>query len=227
MFGGFGERAAKHQPGGRREYVWHAGVGRNNNPIPTQTVTNPPPDPDYTNAQGNGSAGFATPGDKTFGFGSVHVNFRTPAGYLSGFSDYLNYVAGAAIGTQGGPALYVGNYGQSTESGPPSGTTNTVPTFTFLRMADDINENGIPGAIAIAVTVQTPSGPVTEFTTLTDFGDLHEFNIAFERLEVHSRTNTEGVEAMWTHELSNRHYMAKNQNNQLELSSRWALLPAV
>jgi hypothetical protein len=94
-----------------------------------------------------------------------------------------------------------------------------VPTFTFHRIADDLNENGIPGAIAIAVTVQTPSGPVTEFTTLTDFGDLHEFNIAFERLEVHSRTNTEGVEAMWTHELSNRHYMAKNQNNQLELSA--------
>ena len=41
----------------------------------------------------------------------MHVNFETPAGYLQGFRDYLNFLAGAAIGTQVGPVAYVGNYG--------------------------------------------------------------------------------------------------------------------
>ena len=45
------------------------------------------------------------------GFGNVHINFETPAGYLLGFRDYLNFLAGAAIGTQVGPVAYVGNYG--------------------------------------------------------------------------------------------------------------------
>jgi hypothetical protein len=113
----------------------------------------------------------------------------------------LNFLAGANIGTQGGPALYVGNYGRSAEPASATGTT-TVP---FFRQADDVNENGIPGAVVV-------TGPFG-LTTLTDFGDLHEFNIAFERLEVHNNTNTEGVEALGTQELSNRHFMAKNQNN--------------
>ena len=45
------------------------------------------------------------------GFGNVHINFETPAGYLLGFRDYLNFLADAAIGTQVGPVAYVGNYG--------------------------------------------------------------------------------------------------------------------
>ena len=48
---------------------------------------------------------------RAFGFGSVPVLFETPPGYLIGFRDYLNILADAAIGTQGGPMLYVGNYG--------------------------------------------------------------------------------------------------------------------
>ena len=43
------------------------------------------------------------------------VLFETPPGYLTGFRDYLNFLADAAIGTQGGPILYVGNYGITTE----------------------------------------------------------------------------------------------------------------
>ena len=31
---------------------------------------------------------------RAFGFGSVHVNFETPPGYLLGFRDYLNFLAG-------------------------------------------------------------------------------------------------------------------------------------
>ena len=53
--------------------------------------------------------------------------------------------------------------------------------------------------------------------TFTDFGDLHTFNVAFDQVECRSRTKMNGVEAMWTHELTNRHYQAKHQNNHLEL----------
>jgi Putative beta barrel porin-7 (BBP7) len=217
VFGGFGDAQPNTNLVGEGNMPGTPVLGSNTGAIPAQTQTNPLLDPDFTNNSGTGPGAFA--GDKAFGFGSVHVNFSTPPGYLLGFQDYLNYVAGAAIGTQGGPILYVGNYGRVQEPNVPGGNNNTVPTFTFFRLTDDINENGIPGAIGIAITVNTPNGPITEFTTLTDFGDLHEFNIAFERLEVHSRTNTEGVEGLWTHELSNRHYMAKHQNNQLELSA--------
>jgi hypothetical protein len=51
--------------------------------------------------------------------------------------------------------------------------------------------------------------------TFTDFGDLHTFNVAFDQIIVRSRTKTNGVEAMWSHDLTNRHYMAKHQNNRL------------
>ena len=145
------------------------------------------------------------------GFGNVHVNFDTPAGYLLGFRDYLNYLAGAAIGTQVGPVAYVGNYGGLTEIAP--GQT-TIPTITFTRLTDDLDENGVPGAIII-VTIGPDGLPI--LTTLTDFNDLHQFNIAFDQVIVRTRTKMNGVEAMWTHELSNRHMQAKHQNNYVEL----------
>ncbi len=62
--------------------------------------------------------------------------------------------------------------------------------------------------------------PVTgQVTVVTDYGDLHEFNVAFDQVQVRSRTVVDGVEAMWTHELTNRHYMASHQNNHIELSA--------
>ncbi len=140
------------------------------------------------------------------GFGNVHINFDHPVGYLQGFRDYLNYLAGATLGTQVGPVAYVGNYGATTEP-----NTNNQGQITFIRLTDDINENGIPGALIIV-------DPVTgALTTITDFGDLHTFNVAFDQVVVRSRTKVNGVEAMWSHELTNRHYQAKHQNNHLEL----------
>jgi hypothetical protein len=143
------------------------------------------------------------------GFGNVHVNFETPEGYLFGFRDYLNYLTDAAIGTQVGPIAYVGNYGAVLE---PEGDDEDID-IPFFRLTDDINQNGVPGSIVII-------DPVTGLlTTLTDFGDLHQFNIAFDRVEVRSTTKMTGVELMWTHELTNRHYMAKHQNNRFELAA--------
>ncbi|MGD9633077.1 MAG: BBP7 family outer membrane beta-barrel protein [Pirellulales bacterium] len=160
----------------------------------------PPIDPSYVGPVA-GDALYA------LGFGNVHINFETPAGYLYGFRDYVNYLAGATIGTQYGPLVYVGNYGGVPEPDIDSDQDVTIP---FFRLTDDLDEDGIPGAIIIV----TPDGLLT---TLTDFDDLHRFNIAFDQVQVRSRTEMSGVEAMWTHELTNRHYMAKHQNNHVEL----------
>jgi hypothetical protein len=35
---------------------------------------------------------------------------------------------------------------------------------------------------------------------------------------IHNRTETDGVELMWTHHLTNQHYMAKHQNNRVSIS---------
>jgi len=161
----------------------------------------PPIDPSYT---GPVSADQLY----AFGFGSVHVNFATAPGYLLGFRDYLNYLSGATIGTQGGPLLYVGNYGGILEPAIDDDDDVTIP---FFRLTDDIDEDGIPGAIVII-------DPVTGLlTTMTDFDDLHEFNIAFDQVVVRTRAKMNGVEAMWTHDMTNRHYQAKHQNNHIEL----------
>jgi len=145
------------------------------------------------------------------GFGNVHINFDTSPGYLQGFRDYLNFLEGALIGTQVGPIAYVGNYGGILEPGNQNDQNVTLP---FFRLTDDINENGIPGAIVVITVL--PDGSLA-LTTLTDFGDLHTFNIAFDQVVVRTRAKMNGVEAMWTHELTNRHYQAKHQNNHIEL----------
>jgi hypothetical protein len=107
------------------------------------------------------------------GFGNTHINFQTPPGYVQGFRDYLNYLAGAQIGTQVGPITYVGNYGGVSES------VADDDGITFLRLADDIDENGIPGAVI--VFVPGPNGELI-LTTMTDFDDLHTFNIGFDQV---------------------------------------------
>jgi Putative beta barrel porin-7 (BBP7) len=160
----------------------------------------PPIDPSYVGPVSQGQL-------YALGFGNVHVNFDTPTGYLQGFRDYLNTFADAALGTQVGPLAYVGNYGGMLED-----DIDDDPMITFFRLTDDLNGNFIFGSAVII-------DPVTgQITVLTDYGDLHTFNIAFDQVQVRSRTKMTGVEAMWTHELTNRHYMAQHQNNHVELS---------
>jgi hypothetical protein len=149
----------------------------------------------------------AQPGDRAFGFGSVPVIFETPPGYLLGFRDYMNNFSDAIIGTQAGPVAYVGNYGRVTDP-------NTLP-IPFLHIADDINGNGILGAFPIIIV--GPDG-VARLGFLHDFDDLHKFDIFFDQVTVHNRTQTGGVELMWNHDLTKQNYMAKNQNNQLTAS---------
>lgn len=168
-------------------------------------------DPDYTDGSdiGPGGGPIADGDLRAFGFGSVPVLFQAEEGYLVGFRDYVNFLENATSGTQGGPFLYVGNYGLDNEPGTDD------DTITVFRIADDINENGIPGSTVVIVL--GPDG-LPRLTTVTDFGDLHRFNVYFDSVTVSNVTETDGVELMWSHDLTNNNYMAKHQNNRLTVS---------
>jgi hypothetical protein len=163
-------------------------------------------DPDYTDGTdiGPGTGPIAGADLRAFGWGSVPILFETPPGYLTGFRDYLNLLAGAGIGTQVGPMAYVGNYGASTED-------DEFPV-EFFRLTDDIDEDGNFG---VGFVLNADGDVILVFT---DFDDLHEFNIFFDNVTIRSITETDGVELMWTHQLTNNHYQAKHQNNRLSIS---------
>jgi hypothetical protein len=172
-------------------------------------------DPDYTTGDdianpggpfGQSNGPIAGADLRAFGFGAVPILFETPPGYTLGFRDYLNFLAGAAIGTQVGPIAYVGNYGASTEAGVDD------DDIEFFRLTDDLDEDGVPGA-GFIIDVD---GNIVLF--FTDFDDLHQFNIFFNSVTIRNSTETNGIEAMWQHVLSNKHHMAKHQNNHVVLS---------
>src|SRR4051794_21382756 len=173
-------------------------------------------DTDYTNGTDIAATGSvfqqstgpnAGGNERSFGFGSVPVIFETAPGYLVGFRDYMNNFSDALLGTQSGIMAYVGNYGRSVDP-------NTLP-IPFLHIADDINGNGILGAFPIIIV--GPDG-VPRLGFLHDFDDLHKFDIFFDNVTVHNRTQTGGVELMWNHALTKQNYMAKNQNNEITAS---------
>jgi hypothetical protein len=160
---------------------------------------------DYTDGTdigpGTGPVGEA----RAFGFGSVPILFETPPGYLQGFRDYLQNLFPASGGTVGGPLLYVGSYGLPVfqEDGTPG--NNLV-----FRLADDLDGDGIWGDVLVV----NPDGTIGH---IVDFDDLHTFNIFFDTVTVRNTSQVDGVEAMWTHDLTNNHYMAKHQNNRLSV----------
>jgi hypothetical protein len=189
----------------QNEFYGFARVDTNGDGIPDGL----PPfiDPDYTDGDdiGPGDGPIAGGDLRAFGFGAVPVLFDAPEGLLVGFRDYLNAIADSQIGTQGGPFLYVGNYGASTEDDDPN--------FEFFRLADDLDGDGLTGGDAVDL-----NGDGVIDLIIHDFDDLHRFNIFFDSVTIHNTTETNGVELMWSHALSNDHYQAKHQNNHLVLS---------
>jgi hypothetical protein len=165
-------------------------------------------DPDYTAGDDIGpDAGPIAGGDlRAFGFGAVPILFAAPDGLLTGFRDYVNFLAGAQIGTQGGPLLYVGNYGANTEADPDD------VDFDTFRLADDIDGDGLPGGDAVDLD---GDGLID---MIVDWDDLHRFNVFFDSVTIRNTTETDGVELMWSHVLTNNHYQAKHQNNHVVLS---------
>ena len=163
---------------------------------------------DYTGRHdiGPGTGPIAGAGTRAFGFGSVPVLFETPPGYLLGFRDYMNNFSDALLGTQRGPIAYVGNYGESQDP-----NACRFRSCTCRRPQRQRHSWRDPGRH------HWPDG-VARLGFIHDFDDLHKFNIFFDYVTVHNRTTTSGVEAMWTHDLTNQHYMAKHQNNQLSVA---------
>ncbi len=137
------------------------------------------------------------------GFGSVHVNFATPPGYLLGFRNYENQTINGADFVIGQNPV-VGGPGTPGSDGMPDGINgDAIPVFYFFGIDadasgeiddDEVTGNGV------------------------DFGDLHLFNIRFDTLLVRNVTETQGVEIMRTHELSNRHLLESKRRNRWEIA---------
>ncbi len=191
-----------------RDNGWMIGVTKGPRLYETQVYgfgsATRPIDQGYTDNAGTAVPAQAGADMRAFGFGSVPVLFGSTPNYLRGFRDYLNYLMEASIGTQVGPVVYVGNYGASSEVDDG--------TLTYFRLTDDIDHDMTPGT-GFALD---PDGNIIGI--FNDFDDLHDFNVFFDSVTVTSFVKTDGVEAMWTHRLSNNDYQAKNQNNRLELS---------
>ncbi|TWT77705.1 hypothetical protein Pla123a_15010 [Posidoniimonas polymericola] len=135
------------------------------------------------------------------GFGSVHVNFNTPEGFMLGYRDYFDDIVGdlnADDTLDGGLITVVG----------PDGTL-----ILYDNIADDINGNGGNFLFLLAPDPANP-GEFLVVAIARDFGDLHEFNFRFNTLQVRNHTETDGIELMKTHTLNNRHMKAKHQNSQ-------------
>lgn len=176
---------------------------RDNNPV---TDPNFADDFDYTQTlitiPGGLNVGSADIPLSANGFGSVHVNFETPPGFLLGWRDYW---AGGGPTVQG-PGLVV----TAIEI-----EDNLITDITVSEgvdgLIDNIDGDDIPGIVIITDDDDNVIG------IMADYDDLHEFNVRFETLITSNVTQTSGVEIMRTHTLSNRHKMAQHQNHHLEI----------
>ncbi|MGL4514392.1 MAG: BBP7 family outer membrane beta-barrel protein [Lacipirellulaceae bacterium] len=196
--------------------AWGAG----NTPYDSQTDGNGPgPDPEHEDddIDGNGDGVLDGDGDTrelhSFGFGSVPVNFNLPnADFLTGFRDYLNNIGGPAAGTVYGPVYYVGNYGSV-------GEDDTEDTIDAAR-ADNLDGDNIDGSAFVFIDLDGDGevGDDEVIGQITDFDDLHQFNVFFNTVFTRARTEVQGVELMATHNLSQSHRLEQGRRDQLQLS---------
>jgi hypothetical protein len=140
-------------------------------------------------------------GPQTNGFGSIHVNMElADPRLLEGFRDYNGQtIQGEEIPTPtlGGPG--VGGNGVADDlDGDLSG-------FGFLFI--DVDGNGIFDGDDIIVGI------------FVDYGDLYNFNLTFNQVNLRSSTETDGIEIMKTFSLDNRHEYVKEQNAHTEIGA--------
>lgn len=160
---------------------------------------------------GTGSADITT---TTNGFGSVHVNFITPAGYLRGFRDYSINIIGpnGEVGqgpTGGGPGYQV--VGLTIDG---TGITDVTLLSGGDGIVDNLDGDALNGFFFIGVDTDGDGTIDVIVADGVDYDDLHTFNIAFDSLDVRSTTETQGVELMYTLDLGNKYKMVKHQNNR-------------
>jgi len=164
------------------------------------------------------------------GFGSVHVNFAVPDGFLSGFRDYsINGINNQVGPTTGGPGrtLIPGTVVSTLVDGILTQVQITLATVvtgasrlgipdapddidgdgvTFFTVFNDTNLNGVidDGELILGNGI--------------DFDDLHTFNVAFDTFIVRNYTETQGIELMRTVDLSNRFKQKKDQHSSASIA---------
>lgn len=186
--------------------------------------------PGLTPFAGLGSADLSTSRN---GFGSVHVNFATPAGYLLGFRDYWassDPGDGSNIGAQvtGGPSrVFVATTTNTTTGTDANGNpafnleiTQGAATTGADGVIDDLDGDRLPGFFFVVGDLNG-DGTIDADEIIgngVDYGDLHMFNVRFDSVTIRNVTRTQGVEIMKTHNLSNLHLPVKRQGNQLSIA---------
>ena len=176
--------------------------------------------PYFLGQPGTGSNDFATSRN---GWGSVHVNFRTPTDFLKGFVDYNVNVPTTGDATNPGSGQSSNTFGpgrvvslltiQIQADGTPA-VTNVVVNSGADGQPDDLNGNNVT---FFFVTTLDADGNEIIIGNGIDYGDLQTFNVAFERFEVRNYTQTSGVELMKTIQLDNRHLPVSRQGEFVEL----------
>jgi len=148
-------------------------------------------------------------GPEQSGFGSIHVNFATPDNFLLGFRNYW------------GGGVLAGDFGDfviptPTLNGPGIVPGNEAPG-DFI---DDLDGDGIEGFNFIVFDIDgdgmIDAGEIIGIAV--DLDDLHMFNVTFDQVSIRNSTETQGIELMRTHRLSNDHKMAKHQGNNLDIA---------
>lgn len=135
-------------------------------------------------------------GPQTSGFGSIHINFVTPTGYLRGFRDYFSNaddVSGVVINGPGGAG-----------SGIPDDINGDLGEGVFTVLADIDGDGTIDDDEVVAVA--------------EDFDDMVAFNIRFNQLTVRNNSRVRGIELMRTLQLDNSHKMRKRQGSQVDVA---------
>jgi hypothetical protein len=152
----------------------------------------------------------------TNGFGSVHVNFETPEGYLLGWRDYhVNGADNDANATTGGPSFRVTALTRDVDG--------LITTISVSRGADgliDNLDNDLINGFGVVLGDINGDGTIDDdevVATFVDFDDLHRFNVRFDRLFTRNTTELQGFELMRTHELDNSYLPVKERRNRFAI----------
>jgi len=140
-------------------------------------------------------------GPESTGFGSIHVNFATPTGYLLGWRDYqIQTINGSNFVT-----------GQNQVINGPGGNADGV--------VDDIDGDALDGFFFFGIDFNG-DGTIDDDEVTgngVDFGDGYQFNITFDRVSLRNTSETQGIELMKTHRLSNGHRLEKSRDRHFDI----------
>lgn len=122
---------------------------------------------------------------------SDREDFAGTTGYTPGFRNNMSVTPYVGDFTQA--LTYVGNYG-GTDSFASQSSVESVSDFQ--RIDDDLGSNGVSGSVFI-VTNGPDGSP--QLSTVTDFGDLHQFNVGFDQVATARQSNVRSFGSGWVY----------------------------